>query len=257
MNVMAGGHRRRVGHAALWLMTLALMGAWGCSSDSEDGAGAEAAPDAADPSEEMQDEELLGPQRVTGFFLLGPDRRDFQACFADTELWVVGPAVPDLLDLHLALTPGVEAYEALFVDVLARLAPPPASGPGSELLASVEMLELRRVAFEGWGCREEDVTVIVEASGNEPAWTLRVREGAAELVTMEGTETFGAGDMTPSPDGWTVSGSSADGRAFTLSLAIEACRDRVSGAYSHLRSTLLLGDEELLGCAYLGVAADL
>jgi len=230
-----------------------------CSPDAE-GPDVPALPDTlpdARDAEELPDEELLRPQRVTGFFLLGPDRRDFQACFGDAELWVVGPAVPDLLDLHLALTPGAEAFEALFVDVVARLAPPPSSGPGSELVASVEFLELRRAAFEGWACREEDPTVIVEASGNEPAWILRVREGAAELVTMEGTETFSAGEMTPSPDGWVVSGSSADGTSFTLSLAIEACRDSMSGAYSHLRGTLLLGDEELVGCAYLGLASDL
>jgi uncharacterized membrane protein len=197
-----------------------------------------------------------GIQRVTGFILIGPDRRDFQACAGGPEYWVDGPALPGIYDLHDNLTPGQEPYEAIFVDVLAAPGSPPSSGPGASLAGRLDVLEVRRAAFEGWGCRDVDQELVVEARGNEPFWLLEVLESGATFSTPEGDRSYQAEGPVPSPEGWRLTGTTDTGAPFTLILEVGGCVDSMSGAWSHLAARLETGSDVLEGCGFLGVRGE-
>jgi uncharacterized membrane protein len=195
--------------------------------------------------------------RVTGVAVIGQDRRDFQACAGGPEYWLDGPAVQELMELHEQLTPGQEPFESVFVDMLAAGGPPPGTGPGASLAGTVDVLELRRVAYLGWSCDEDDDDLVAEASGNEPFWHLEVRGGSAVLTTPEGSpRTFSTQGLRPSPEGWMIEGASDAGQTLTLTLAIGGCQDSMSGNWTHLQATLALDDERLQGCGFLGPAGE-
>jgi putative lipoprotein len=198
-----------------------------------------------------------GPVRVAGHMVFGRDRRDFQPCQGGAEYWVDGPALPDLLELHDALTPGVEPFEAVFVDVLAEVDEPPATGAGTALAGTLDVLEVRRVAWEGGSCDATAPDLVVEARGNEPFWVLEVREGGVGFATPEGEWTWqAAGPPARSPEGWRASGTTDAGEPYALTLALGGCQDSMSGAWSHLSATLVAGGREWTGCAWLGPAGE-
>lgn len=221
---------------------------------------AEPAPGAEPPAAASTAQGLLpadGVHRVTGEFLVGTDRRDFLPCEGGAEYWVDGPALPDLMAIFQELTPGIEPYEAVFVDVLADMDPPPASGPGASLAGTVLVLELRRAAFEGASCRSADSAVVAEARGNEPFWRLEALADGVRFETPEGGWDWEALPLAPSPEGWTLQGTTHLGESFTLTLELGGCQDSMSGAWFHLGSVLAVGDRRYEGCGWLGPAAEL
>jgi putative lipoprotein len=212
---------------------------------------------AAPPAAEADDPLAGGGiQRVTGVILLGQDRQDFQACAGGPEYWVGGPALAGIYELHANLTPGQEPFESIFVDVLAAPGSPPSSGPGAGLAGRLDVLEVRRAAFEGWGCRDVDDDLVVEARGNEPFWLLEVTESAATFSTPEGDRSWRVDGPAPSPEGWRLTGTTDAGGPFTLVLEVGGCVDSMSGAWSHLAARLEMGADVLDGCGFLGVRGE-
>jgi putative lipoprotein len=196
------------------------------------------------------------PMRITGHVLIGTDRRDFQACAGGPEYWVDGPALPDLFELHEQITPGVEPYEAIFVDVLAEGRPAPASGAGAGLAGTIDVLEVRRAAFEGFGCRETEAGVVAAAGGNEPFWALQVRESGVTFSTPEGERSWSGAAPARSPEGWRIGGTTDAGTPFTLTLEVGGCSDSMSGAWSHLSAVLVAAEQRWEGCGWLGPAGE-
>ncbi len=197
-----------------------------------------------------------GIQRVTGFVAIGQERRDFVPCAGGEPYWLDGPALPEILELHAVLTPGMEPVESIFLDLLAAPGSPPASGPGAGLAGRLDALEVRRAAFEGWGCREVDQTLVAEARGNEPFWRLEVTEAGATFATPEGERPFEAARPEPSPEGWRLTGTTDAGEPFTLVLDLTGCVDSMSGAWSHVTARLELPDRVLEGCGVLGARGE-
>ena len=158
---------------------------------------------------------------------------------------VDGPASLLLLELHASLAPGSEPMEGIFVEVLAEIRE---EDPSSWL----DALEVRRAAWEGWGCGTPDQGALYRASGTEPFWSLSVADRVATWRTPEGMEQFvHDGPYPMTRGGWAVDGEASGGGAtLRLELHDEPCRDAMSGAYSHLTARASLRGVEYRGCGY-------
>jgi len=164
---------------------------------------------------------------------------------------VTGPLADELVLLHEELVPGTGPGEAIFVDLLGE-----AVQEGEDV--SFDILEVYRAGWEDWGCTWSPLVQNPRfaASGTEPGWTVHVAldstvvlsriDGATngEMARLEGTLA----------SGWTAEGE-LGGAAFTLDLQPDACRNRMSGGYSHLTATFTLADSTWQGCGFAGEGA--
>jgi len=188
------------------------------------------------------------PRRIGGFFNGDTGGPALEVCEGGVTLPLTGPALPDLLAHHQTLTSGQESQTPIFVDVLATLEP----------ASTLHVLELRRAAFEGFGCQTVEEDLVARAGGNEPFWSVEVYDDRATFSTPEGSTQLEANSLVRSADGWLVTGTTVSGGGpFELTLSPGGCTDSMSGAWSHLGATLSLGDETYSGCGLLGSAGDL
>ncbi|HSG46802.1 MAG TPA: hypothetical protein VLA43_03190, partial [Longimicrobiales bacterium] len=157
----------------------------------------------------------------------------------------------DLLELHAGMTPGAEPMEGIFVDVLGEVR----DADGDPWL---DALEIRRAAHEGWGCSRDESGIVLEASGTEPFWNMRVEEGTVVWRTPEATETLShEGLYRMTRGGWALEGKAPGGEVrLRAEFYREPCNNDMSGAFSHLTALLTLGEQEFRGCAYLGPAGE-
>ena len=222
-----------------------------CSGDE-----AAPTPDAAPAAQDQLAPELRGPIRAAGLLLIGEGIVEFQSCDGGAPLWLDGPLALDLQELHYELAPGVEPFEGIFIDVVANVGPPPAVGPGTAYDGALIVLYLRRAALEGWNCGDVDPTVIMQASGTEPFWSLNVTTEGAEFATPEGRLALDLGELAEDDEGWVVQGAGPDGGTVFVSFVPVPCRDAMSGAYSHLSAEVQAGGRTYRGCGWLGPVSD-
>lgn len=200
--------------------------------------------------------EFLASVRVTGVVMVGENLTEFLPCGEGPELWLNGPLALDLLDLHAEMTPGVEPFEGMFIDAVADIGPPPATGAGVAYPGALIVEHLRRAAYEGWNCGDIRSEIHLEASGTEPFWTLAVTEAGATFTTPDGgARPVELGELRMVPEGWAISGTEGE-RPVEVRLEDLGCRNAMSGAYSHLTATVTIGGTELRGCGWFGEALD-
>lgn len=185
------------------------------------------------------------PASITGFLTLEGEPV-IARCGSGEELPVDGPALPDLLDLHTGLAPGVEPLEGVFVEVLGTVVEGP-RGP------EVDALEVRRAAWEGGGCGDTPADLAFQASGTEPFWSLTVLGETLVWRTPEGETTLDhGGPYRMERGGWQVDGEGEGGTALTARFYPEPCQNAMSGAWFHMTAEVELDGEEYRGCAYSG-----
>lgn len=224
--------------------------------------GGDGAPDAGAPGADALgvdapvSVETRSAVRIAGILMVGENTAEFRPCEGGEPLWLDGPLTADLVSLHDELTPGVEPFEGIFLDVVADIDPPPASGPGTAYSGALIVELLRRAAFEGWNCGDVDPAVVVSAAGTEPFWRLQVREDGAEFATPEGTRALEMQPLEMDAEGWVLQGTDPQTGNVFVSLTERPCRNAMSGAYSHLAVEIQLGGEVLRGCGWLGAVAD-
>lgn len=227
---------------------LAACGGGGGDAPPGEGAASEMAP--------MAGVEYLTAARITGIVMVGQGLTEFLPCGEGPELWLNGPLAIDIAELHGEMTPGVEFFEGMFIDVVGDIGPPPSVGAGSAYPASLIAKHLRRAAYEGWNCGDIRPEVQLEAWGTEPFWNLQLTDEGARYTTPDGgTRRVQLGEVRMVPEGWTVSGT-ADELAVEVFLEDFGCRDAMSGAYAHLSATVTIGGTEMQGCAWFGEALD-
>lgn len=222
----------------------ALLGLAGCTGgdgpgDGAPGAGAISLPGEVAPAATGEPARFKGVMTVEG-------RPELALCDGRI-LPLDGPAAMELVELHAELTPGAEPLEGLFVDVLGEVRDP---GDGPWL----DALEVRRAAYEGWGCARDESALVLEASGTEPFWSLTVVEGTATWRTPESLETLAHDGAFPMPrGGWMLEGLDAGGEVrLRAEFYQEPCRNAMSGAFSHLTALVTQDGTEYRGCAFWG-----
>lgn len=244
----AGRYGTAVGRLAVGALALVLSACGGDAPEPPPGSGAAPEAGAGPPAPEAAPGPAE-PGRHRGVLTL-EGRPEVMLCDGAT-LPVDGPALPDLVELHAGMTPGAEPMEGIFVDVLGEVRDA-GSGPW------LDALEIRRASYEGWGCRRDEVGLVLEASGTEPFWNLRVEEETAAWSTPEATETLAhRGIYRMTRGGWALEGRTPAGEArLQAEFHPEPCINAMSGAFSHLTALVTLGGTEYRGCAYLGPEAE-
>lgn len=194
--------------------------------------------------------------RMAGVLMLGENSSEFLPCGDGPELWLDGPLSLDLIELHDEMTPGVEPFEGIFIDVVADIDPPPATGPGRVYPGSLIVEFLRRAAFEGWNCGDVGDDVWFAADGTEPFWSLEVTEAGAVFTTPDGgARALALGEIRMEEEGWVVPGADPES-GVEVRLIDAPCRNAMSGAFSHLMAQVTIGDVVHEGCGWFGPAAD-
>lgn len=122
---------------------------------------------------------------------------------------------------------------------------------------TLSVAHLYRLEREGHGCAEPDLRrLVLTASGNEPAWNLRLNRHGLVLL-RPGQEPLALPYLEEQLPGGSYSFTSeANGQRLDLWVAPKRCVDDMSGSLRHLSAELRLDGEVLRGCAALGGARD-
>lgn len=241
----------RMGHAPpRWNMALALtLAAAACGGRGETGAGAGEAAATGEDDPGRRTPTSTEPQRYLGALTM-EGGAEITLCDG-TPVGVDGPEMLDLVGLHAELAPGLEPMEGIFVDVLGEMRED-AQGPW------LNVIGLRRAALEGWGCDRDERSLVMEASGTEPFWTLTVEDSVATWRTPDGVKQFvHDGPFAMRWGGWELeSRSGTDEPELRAELYQEPCRNAMSGAWSHLSVEVVLAGRTFRGCGFLGPEAE-
>lgn len=232
-----------------WRLTLCVLLAAACGGDSAGGEGGASARPGPGAGSAVSGPEEFPVTRYRGLFS-AENGWTFTPC-GDVEIPAEGPAIPDLLEIYEELVPETAPRQVLFVDALAQL-----RDDGRRV--RVDLLEVRRAWHEGTGCDDDETGILLEASGTEPFWNVRVEESVLVWQTPEALRRFRHGGLEQSETGsFVVRGTEEEGDA---SIAIEAwpepCRNQMSGAFSHLQAEITLEGRTVAGCAYLGMQVE-
>ncbi|KPK79205.1 MAG: hypothetical protein AMS25_13520 [Gemmatimonas sp. SM23_52] len=184
-----------------------------------------------------------------GFAVHGHEVRSFRPCGSEDALWAIDPK-GKLWEMHDELVPHREPYEEVFAVVAGRMGAPPTEGFGADYPGRLEIDEVLYVAWEGFGCDTDWSGFDYRAYGNEPFWNVEVSAGVLRLNRL-GSESRTWTDVQKHTieNGVRFEG---DGPPIELTLVREPCRDSMSGAYFGMSARLVLGAEELRGCALPG-----
>ncbi len=190
------------------------------------------------------------PVRVQGELVRTGEMLMLSPCGEERHLLLLDAAQLGLEEAAVRLQG--DPARPLFADLGGQLDADP-SGDG---LFAVE--RLYRLQAEGPGCGEADFKrLVVRASGNEPAWSLRVTTRGMVLERPDSAPLALPYLEESLPDGRLSFSSEADGQRVELWLTPGRCEDSMSGTLSHLQARLRLGKEAPLeGCAALGGARD-
>ncbi|UCC84026.1 MAG: hypothetical protein JSW46_03595 [Gemmatimonadota bacterium] len=188
-------------------------------------------------------------QIFRGLAIHAHEVRSFQPCGSDETLWAIDPQGV-LWEIHDELVPRSEPYEEVFAVVTGQTGPPPAEGFGADYPGRLDIDEVLYVAWEGFGCDTGLSGFDYRAYGNEPFWNVEVSFGGLRLNRLGGeTRTWVDVPEHTIENGVRFEG---DGPPFELTLVRGPCRDSMSGAYFGMSARLVLGAEELRGCALPG-----
>jgi putative lipoprotein len=188
-------------------------------------------------------------QIFRGLAVHGHEVRSFRPCGSEQALWAIDPQGV-LWEIHNELVPRSEPYEEVFAVVAGRIGPAPTEGFGAEYPGLIDVDDVIYVAWEGFGCDTDMSGFDYRAYGNEPFWNVEVTSEGLRLNRLGSeSQTWTAVREHTVKNGIRYEG---DGSPIELTLVHEPCRDSMSGAYFGMSARLVLGAEELRGCALSG-----
>lgn len=138
---------------------------------------------------------------------------------------------------------------ALYADLRGMLHAATGSAP-----ATLRVTQRYRLADEGASCTEDLRRTVLQASGNEPGWQVRI---AAKGLVLErpGQPALALPYLEEQlPGGQSSFTSEANGQRLELWVAPQRCVDDMSGAVNHLAAELRLNGRVERGCAWFGGA---
>lgn len=189
------------------------------------------------------------PERATTTRLQGELREEagrllFQPCGQAQAL-----LIEDAANLELAReadTLGARSG-ALFADLRGVLQPAAGDAPGR-----LQVSERYRLASEGASCNDDLRRVLLQASGNEPGWQIRVAPRGLILERPDQPALALPYLEEQLPGGQSSFTSEANGQRLELWIAPQRCVDDMSGAVSHLVAELRINGVVERGCAWFG-----
>lgn len=188
-------------------------------------------------------------QILRGLAVHGHEVRSFRPCGSDEALWAIDRQGV-LWQVHNELVPRRQPYEEVFAVVAGRMGPPPTEGFGADYPGRLDIDEVFYVAWEGFSCETDLGGFEYRAYGNEPFWNVELSAAGLRLNRL-GSESRTWANVREHTveNGVRFEG---DGPPIELTLVREPCRDSMSGAYFGMSARLVLGAEELRGCALAG-----
>ena len=187
-----------------------------------------------------------------GMLLFSSDQATFQPCGEEGRLWVI-----DQTDGVLGETFANESKPLeLFIEAHGERVPVPTEIAAARAYRGAFILEEVLYATppsESGGCNEPVPAYVVAARGNEPFWSVEVKddkliwrqpEDPKELVfdAIEGEDAEGTVGYT----------GSAQGHSIELFVEAQPCRDSMSGAYFAYSARATFDGKALKGCARIG-----
>lgn len=231
-----------------------IVAAAGCSREPSPAmpAGRDAS-DAAAPSVDATPETDSSLAIKRGVMTIAEERATFTPCDAKAELWVLDQS-PGILTQTL-----IEGEQAapvsLYVEVYGERAPAD-EVPEAQDFEGVFVLEdvlYAGIPGEGRGCEAPAPSYVVLARGNEPFWSVEVRDdrviwrqpdapqeiqfGEPQTINAEGAVRYAVGNAE---------------HQLELMVHALACRDTMSGEFFAYTAKALLDSRELNGCARVG-----
>jgi len=185
--------------------------------------------------------------QLRGMLSLGPAGRSFTPCGSSQHFWVAPGSEIDTLYPQLTHTREQQVY----AELSARLAPPPASGPGADHDALLKPHQLYHMAVESAGCNRPPLTQS-RAHGNEPFWALTLDEGGASYAEPAGQQQWQLDKQTGENGNQHYLFHTASGETATLSITPQACLDSMAGAYYRWQAKLQFNEVQRIhhqGCA--------
>ncbi|MDY7561575.1 hypothetical protein QN382_22350 [Pseudomonas sp. 10B1] len=119
----------------------------------------------------------------------------------------------------------------------------------------VNLQQLYRVERSANACNDANFKqLIVQASGNSPAWSINVN-GKGLILNRDGKDPVALPYVEEQlPGGRLNLSTEANGQRIELWVAPQRCVDPVSGAVQHLTAELRVNDQVQRGCGYYGGA---
>ena len=190
--------------------------------------------------------------RFRGHLVWGHENRTFTECEGAREGWVINEAGDELVAVYEELTHA--PYEPMFVEVRGEWVGAPAEGFGADFEEALRVTELLRAEGEGPGCRLDLAGVLFVARGNEPFWSLQVREDGMSLRLLEAPEeiVFPSPEKESQPAFITYESEAAQSRIKVV-LEKRRCVDTMSGARYAWTAGVDLDGRRLAGCAAEGI----
>ena len=204
---------------------------------------------AASPSEPPAESSLALKR---GMLSLGTEQTTFQPCGEDARLWVIDQTAGVLSETFANESKPIE----LFVEAHGERAPTPPEISAARAYPGAFILEEVLYATppsEAGGCNEPRPAYVVVARGNEPFWSVEVKDD--KLIWRQPDDpkelTFDAieGEDAEGTVGYT---GSSQGHAIELFVAAQPCRDSMSGAYFAYSARATFDGKALEGCARIG-----
>lgn len=185
-------------------------------------------------------------ERLQGELHLDAGRLLLQPCGRKQRLLILDQAQLDLARDAKGL--GAESTP-VYADLRGSLQAGSDSQPDS-----FQVTQRYRLANEGGSCADDLRRTLVQASGNEPGWQVRIAPKGL-VLERPGQPVQALPYLEEQlPGGQAIYTSEANGQRLELWVAPQRCVDSMSGAVSHLAAELRLNGEVQRGCAWFGRA---
>jgi uncharacterized membrane protein len=242
-------------HGAARVVALSLLIAMaGCSPDPA----APISPDqaSADPPAKNDDDAPVAESSLAikrGVMKIAEERSTFTPCGGKGELWVLDQS-PGMLTQTL-IEGQQTAPVSLYVEAYGERAPAEESpeAQGFEGIFVLEEILYAGMPGEIGGCDAPAPTYVVLARGNEPFWSVEVRDDRMIWRQPEApTEIQFGQPQTINAEGAVRYTVSVADHELELMVHAQACQDSMSGEYFAYTAKALLDGREFNGCARVG-----
>lgn len=186
--------------------------------------------------------------------MLAQDRTTFRPCGETAELWLLDQTDGVLAQAFAAET--MKGPAMIYIEAYGERAPvaddiPPARSYGGTFV--LEQVLYAGVQSESRGCDAPPESYSVAARGNEPFWSVQVREDGMVWKQPDDPKEIALGaPQTQDSEGTVRYRASGGGHELELLIDAQACRDSMSGEFFAYTAKAVLDGEELSGCARVG-----